>query len=88
MNYYLIHQTVIVHMKRLRFPASVNDAPNTVGEQPWQNQYTFWAFAISLVLAIAVTYLIEKPAARLLNRLRANRRRLPVAEITSSSPSD
>lgn len=88
MNYYLIHQTVIVHMKRLRFPASVNDAPNTVGEQPWQNQYTFWAFAISLVLAVAVTYLIEKPAARLINKLRANRRRLPVAEITSSSPSD
>ena len=70
MNYYLIHQTVIVHMKRLRFPASVSDAPNTVGEQPWQNQYTFWAFAISLVLAIVVTYLIEKPAARLLNKWR------------------
>ena len=70
MNYYLIHQTVIVHMKRLRFPGSVSDTPNTVGEQPWQNQYTFWAFGISLVLAVAVTYLIEKPAARLINRLR------------------
>ena len=71
MNYYLIHQTVIVHMKRIRFPDSVSDTPNTVGEQPWQNRYTFWAFAISLVLAVAVTYLIEKPAAKLLNRLRA-----------------
>ena len=71
MNYYLIHQTVIVHMKRIRFPDSVSDTPNTVGEQPWQNRYTFWAFVISLVLAIAVTYLIEKPAAKLLNRLRA-----------------
>ena len=70
MNYYLIHQTVIVHMKRIRFPDSVSDTPNTVGEQPWQNRYTFWAFAISLVLAVAVTYLIEKPAARLLNKLR------------------
>ena len=70
MNYYLIHQTVIVHMKRIRFPASVSDAPNTVGEQPWQNQYTFWAFALSLILAILVTYLIEKPAARLLNKWR------------------
>ena len=84
MNYYLIHQTVIVHMKRIRFPDSVSDTPNTVGEQPWQNRYTFWAFAISLVLAVAVTYLIEKPAARLLNKLRANRRRLPVAEISSA----
>ncbi len=71
MNYYLIHQTVIVHMKRIRFPDSVSDTPNTVGEQPWQNRYTFWAFVLSLVLAVAVTYLIEKPAAKLLNRLRA-----------------
>ena len=73
MNYYLIHQTVIVHMKRIRFPNSVSDTPNTVGEQPWQNQYTWFAFGISLVLAIAVTYAIEKPAARLLNNLRAKR---------------
>ena len=70
MNYYLIHQTVIVHMKRIRFPASVSDTPNTVGEQPWQNQYTWFAFGISLALAILVTYLIEKPAAKLLNRWR------------------
>ena len=83
MNYYLIHQTVIVHMKRIGFPASVSDTPNVVGEQPWQNQYTWFAFGISLVLAVLVTYLIEKPAARLLNRLRANRRRLPVADDSS-----
>ena len=70
MNYYLIHQTVIVHMKRLHFPPSVSDTPNVDGEQPWQMQYTLAAFGISLVLAILVTYLIEKPAARLLNKLR------------------
>ena len=75
MNYYLIHQTVIVHMKRLRFPYSVSDTPNTVGEQPWQTQYTLLSFGISLLLAVLVTYLIEKPAARLLNRLRAQRNR-------------
>ena len=70
MNYYLIHQTVIVHMKRIRFPESVSDTPNMASEQPWQSQYTFWAFAISLVLAILVTYCIEKPAARMLNGWR------------------
>ena len=37
MNYYLIHQTVIVHLKRLRFPPSVSDTPNMAAEQPWQN---------------------------------------------------
>ena len=71
MNYYLIHQTVIVHLKRLRFPPSVSDTPNTAGEQPWQTQYTLLAFGVSLLLAVLVTYLIEKPAARLINRLRS-----------------
>ena len=71
MNYYLIHQTVIVHMRRIGFPASQSDTPNTVGEQPWQTNYTLLAFGISLALAILVTYLIEKPAARLLNKLWA-----------------
>ena len=73
MNYYLIHQTVIVHLKRLRFPPSLSDTPNMAGEQPWQDQYTLLSFGISLLLAVLVTYLIEKPAARLLDRWRARR---------------
>ena len=73
MNYYLIHQTVIVHLKRLRIPPSVSDTPNTAGEQPWQNQYTLLSFGISVALAIFVTYAIEKPAARLLNKARTGR---------------
>ena len=83
MNYYLIHQTVVVHLKRLRFPPSVNELPNQAGEQPWQNQYTYLAFGFSLALAILVTYAIEKPAARALDRFREKRR----AGLTSSSPS-
>ena len=83
MNYYLIHQTVIVHLKRLHFPPSVSDTPNMAGEQPWQDQYTLVSFGLSLLLAILVTYAIEKPAARLMDRLRAKRQ----AELTSSSPS-
>ncbi len=71
MNYYLIHQTVLVHLKRLRFPPSVSDTPNMAGEQPWQNRYTLLCFGISLLLAILVTYAVEKPAARLMDRLRA-----------------
>ena len=70
MNYYLIHQTVIVHLKRIGVPASVSATPHFDGEQPWQNQYTLLSFTISLALAILVTYLIEKPAARLMDRLR------------------
>ena len=73
MNYYLIHQTVIVHLKRLRFPPSVSDTPNMALEQPWQNQYTLLSFGLSLALAILVTYAVEKPAARLIDKLRAKR---------------
>lgn len=75
MNYYLIHQTVIVHLKRLRFPPSVSDTPNMAAEQPWQNQYTLVSFVLSLLLAVLVTYAIEKPAGRLLDALRAKVKR-------------
>ena len=75
MNYYLIHQTVIVHLKRLRFPPSVSDTPNMAAEQPWQNQYTLLSFVLSLLLAVLVTYAIEKPAGRLLDALRAKCRK-------------
>ena len=74
MNYYLIHQTVVVHLRRIGFPPSESPSPNMAGEQPWQSQYTALAFGISLLLAILVTYLIEKPAARLLDRIRAKKR--------------
>ncbi len=68
MNYYLIHQTLAVHMRRIGFPASVSETPNTAGEQPWQTQYTLLAFGLSIVAAVLVTYLVEKPAGRWLKR--------------------
>jgi len=72
MNYYLAHQVIIVHMRRIGFPASVSDTPHMAGEQPWQNQYTFWAFALSLLAAVLITYGIEKPAGRLVDKLSKN----------------
>ena len=68
MNYYLIHQPVAVHLKRLRIPYAVSELPNQAGEQPWQNQYTALCFGISLGMAILMTYLVEKPCARLMRR--------------------
>ena len=73
MNYYLIHQTVTVHLRRIHFPPSASESPNQAGEQPWQNQFTLLAFGLSLALAVAVTYGIEKPAAKLLDRWRGKR---------------
>ena len=68
MNYYLIHQTLAVHLKRIGFPPSVSETPNMAGEQPWQGLYTLAAFGFSLVLAILITYLVEKPAGKLLQK--------------------
>jgi len=70
MNYYLIHQTVIVHMRRIGFPVSESDTPNQVGEQPWQTRYVIFAFLFSFLAAVLITYLVEKPAARLIDRRR------------------
>ena len=56
MNYYLIHQTLAVHLRRIGFPPSVSDTPNQQLEQPWQTWYTVACFGFSLIAAILVTY--------------------------------
>ena len=68
MNYYLIHQTVIVHMRRIGFPHSEAEFPNQAGEQPWQTRYTLLAFLLSLLLAALITFLVEKPVQRAMDR--------------------
>ena len=70
MSYYLIHQTLAVHLKRLGWPPSVSDTPNTVGEQPWQWQYSLAAFLLSLAAAILVTYGVEKPVGKLMQKIK------------------
>ena len=70
MNYYLVHQTIAVHLKRLHIPASVSELPNQVGEQPWQDQYTWLSFGISVGVAVLVTYLVEKPGGKLFDLVR------------------
>ena len=68
MNYYLAHQTVIVHMRRIGFPHSEAEYPNQVGEQPWQTQYTMLAFGLSFLAAVLITYFIEKPVQKIVDR--------------------
>ena len=110
MNYYLIHQTVAVHLKtRLQIPWTegyieakvwelnawlmegrrVTHYPNELGAEyrDWQVQYSWLCVIVSLGMAICVTYLVEKPGARLMDRMRkrlAQRRALKDG-ITSSS---
>ena len=73
MNYYLFHQNIAVYLKtRLQLPPSVNyPTPNMISggpEQPWANQYMALCFGVSLLVAIAVTFLVEKPGAWLLGK--------------------
>ena len=66
MNYYLMHQNIAVHLKRIGFPPSVNEMPNMAAggpEEPWKYQYTALCFGLSILTAIAITFLIEKPGA-------------------------
>ena len=73
MNYYLIHQTVTVHLKRLGIPWSASDEPHMSGELHWQMKYTWLCFGLSVLLAVIVTYAVEKPAAKWLDRRRKKR---------------
>lgn len=75
MNYYLIHQVVAVHLKRLGIPASVSPTPNQAGEMPWQMYYTYLTFGLSLLLATLVTFLVERPCGRWLSKRWASARR-------------
>ena len=71
MNYYLMHQNIAVHLKRIGFPPSVSDMPNMASggpEKPWVYQYTALCFGLSVLTAIAITFLIEKPGAWLLKK--------------------
>ena len=46
-------------------------------EQPWQTQYTWAAFGFSLILAVLITFLVEKPAGKLLQKLYDRKKAAP-----------
>ena len=76
MNYYLIHQTLAVHLKRMGIPVSVSSTTNMDGELSWQIPYTAMAFGLSLLLAFAITYLVEKPAGKFIDRRISDKNKL------------
>lgn len=63
MNFYLLHQNIAVHLRRLGIPHSVYDLPNQAGDKTWMWQYTGLTVGLSLLAAVLVTFLIEKPCA-------------------------
>lgn len=69
-NFYIWHQYLAVKLKEFHIPAYVSEFPQMSEGRAWQTRYTLLCFAAAFVLAAALTYLVEKPAARALLRLR------------------
>jgi peptidoglycan/LPS O-acetylase OafA/YrhL len=68
-NYYMWHQMLAVWLKSWHIPAYASPNPNRAAEQPWQTQYTILCFILALLLASALTYGLEKPAAALVHKI-------------------
>ena len=69
-NYYIWHQYLAVKLKEFHIPAYTSEMPQMSEGRVWQTRYTLLCFAAAFVLAAALTYLVEKPAARALLRPR------------------
>ena len=68
-NFYIWHQWLAVKLKAWRIPGYVNEFPNKAAEQPWQMQYTLLCFIAPFALAVLITYLVEKPCAKMGRKL-------------------
>ncbi len=68
-NYYIWHQVLAVWLKEWHIPNYTAQYPNQAGEQPWQLLYTFACFGFAVLLASALTFGLEKPAAALVHKL-------------------
>lgn len=59
-NYYIWHQYIAVRLKQMNIPPAINEMPHMAAEKPWQYTYTVLSFLIPLVVAIVLTYVIDK----------------------------
>ena len=76
-NYYIWHQLLAVWLKEWKIPQYISKIPpNQAGEQPWQTQYTLLCFGLAVLLASALTFGLEKPAASLVHKLLHRRKKI------------
>lgn len=74
-NLYICHQYIAVKLKIFRIPYwEGQKMPNMTGNLTWQWKYTILSFVLSFAMAIAMTYLVEIPAARAIKNLYKKRR--------------
>ncbi len=70
-NLYICHQYISVKLKEFRIPYWEGDTPpNQLGDKPWMWKYLILCIVISFVVAVLMTYLVEKPLARLIMKER------------------
>ena len=61
-NMYIWHQYIAVKLKEFRIPYWEGSVPpNQLGDKVWMWKYQILCIAVSLVVAVAMTYLVEKP---------------------------
>ena len=68
-QFYVWHQYLAVLLRRLNIPYSTSALPNQDGDTLWQWKYTLLAFGVALIASVAVTYLIERPAQKLILKI-------------------
>ena len=74
LHFYIWHQTIAVWLINGRVIPSAYENPNWEGDAVWQVRYTVACFALSILVAVVLTYGFERPVARRLLRARQGRR--------------
>ena len=67
-QFYIWHQTLAVWFLQLRIIPSEYENPNYAGDHPWQLAFTALCFLGALAVSTMLTYGVEKPAARALQK--------------------
>ena len=67
-QFYIWHQTIAVWLITYKVIPSSYENPNWEGDHAWQLTYTFACFAVSLIVAAALTYGFEHPIAKWLQK--------------------
>ncbi len=67
-QFYMYHQWLAVKLKELRIVPSASETPWSASDRHWQISFTLLCFALAILLSALITYLFEKPLARLFRR--------------------
>jgi peptidoglycan/LPS O-acetylase OafA/YrhL len=70
-NLYICHQYISVKLKHFRIPHWEGDIPpNQLGDKPWMWKYLILCIVVSFAVAVFMTYVVEKPLAKLILKER------------------